>query len=39
VCDGQGKYGEALGLYEQSLAIRIKVLGKDHADVSCVCLR
>ena len=30
----QGKYGEALELYEQSLAILIKVLGKDHVDVA-----
>ena len=29
----QGKYGEALELHEQSVAILIKVLGKDHVDV------
>ena len=32
--DKQGKYGEALELHEQSVAILIKVLGKDHVDVA-----
>ena len=34
VYEAQGKYGEALKLYEQSLAINIKVFGNDHPKVA-----
>jgi tetratricopeptide (TPR) repeat protein len=32
--DNQGKYEQALPLYERSLAIREKVLGEHHPDVA-----
>ena len=31
---GQGKYGEAEGLFQRALAIREKALGRDHPDVA-----
>ena len=34
VHSAQGQYGEALELYKQSLAIRLKVHGPDHPDVA-----
>ena len=39
VHDKQGQYGEALELHKQSLAIKLKVHGPDHPDVSLRALR
>ena len=34
VYDDQGKYDEALAMYEKALSIRLKKLGDDHPSVA-----
>ena len=34
VYDNQGKYEEALAMYEKALSIKLKKLGDDHPDVA-----
>ena len=34
VYDNQGKYEEALAMYEKALSISLKKLGDDHPDVA-----